>query len=239
MKKFNLLKLFPTFVLILTVGCSPNTNDPEFLNKIEGRYLFTADETVNVYSKDNMVLLEWRGADAIKPSKINDDIFYVKEMNAKIKFLTNPEDQKEYLVFLPKNKDDKIEYIHKKLSVEEKTPSEYLANSEFEKALEGYQAIQAKDSMSPLLNWWEFDRKGRRYQDIDSLELAMGIFKINAVLHPKEPDVYVRLGRAYLTSKDTVNALTNYKKALEFDSGNRRLKERIEELQGKEAENTN
>jgi len=239
MRKNIIHKLFPTLALVIMVGCSSNSNDPEFLKKIEGRYLFTADEIVNVHSKDNFLLLEWRGAEAIKPSKINDDTFYVKEMNAKIQFLTNPNDQKEYLVFVPKDTDGKIEYIHKKLAADEKIPSEYLANSEYEKALKGYLAIKIKDSLSPILKRRGFRNKGYNYLRKDSIQLAIDVFKINIALHPTKSNPYDNLGEAYLQSKDTVNALTNYKKALEYDSGNRRLKRTIEKLQGKEVENTN
>ncbi len=190
MKKIILHTFFPSLALLIVVGCSSNSNDPEFLKKVEGRYLFTPDEIVSVHSKDNMILLEWRGADAIKPSKINDDTFFVKEMNAKIQFLTNPDDQKQYLVFVPKDKDDKIEYIHKKLSTEEKIPSEYLANSEYEKALKGYLAIKEKDSLSPTLRRRGFRNKGYDYLRKDSIQLAIDVFKVNIALHPKKSNPY-------------------------------------------------
>ena len=217
-------------------SCKSTTNDPAFLKKIEGRYLYNADETVAVYAKENILLLEWRGANAIKPSKLDDATFYVKEMNAKIQFLTNPDDQKEYLVFLPKSKEDKIEYIHRKMSEGEKIPSEYLANGNYEKALEGYVAIKAKDSLNPILNRRRFRNQGYDYLRKDNIEMAIHVFKINIAIHPKESNPYDNLGEAYLKSKDTVNALTNYKKALEFDSGNKYLKRRIEKLQGKEVD---
>ncbi len=239
MKNTRFLNIFIVVFFLTALSCTSNSNDPEFLNKVEGRYLYTADEVVEVHSKDNILLMNWRGANDIAPSKLNDDTFYVKEMNAKIQFLTNPEDQNLYLIFLPKDSKDSIEFIHKKLETNEKTPNEYLENHEFDKALDGYLAIKAKDSMSPLLDYWYFDRKGRKYLENDSLEVAMKIFEMNAKLHPKVSNVYVRLGRTYLKSKDTVNALTNYKKALIYDSGNRRLKERIEKLENKEVEKSN
>jgi len=239
MKNNTSLKSFTVVLLLAMLGCSSNTNDPVFLKKVEGRYLYSDDEMITVHSKDNILLLKWRGAAAIEPSKINDDTFYVKEMNAKIQFLTNPKNNKEYLIFLPKNKEDSIEYVHVKMKTSDKIPSQYLEEHNYKKALEGYLAIKAKDSMSPLIDYWNLDRKGLKYQDSDSLEVAIEIFKLNVALHPKVADVYVRLGKAYLKSKDTASTLTNYKKALEFDSGNKHLKRRIEKLQGKGANNTN
>jgi len=239
MMNFRFLYSTLAISLFLLTSCTSNGNDPEFLNKVEGRYLYTADEVLKVHSKDNELLMNWRGANAIKPSKLNEDTFYVKEMNAKIQFLTNPNDQKLYLVFVPKDTKDSIKYIHKKLDNNEKTPSEYLANNEYEKALEGYLTIKKQDSMSPLLNHWDFNRQGYRYLRNDSIEKALMVFKINAALNPKISNVYDSLGEAYLKSKDTANALTNYKKALEYDSGNRRIKRRIEKLENKEAKNSN
>ena len=229
-----------TLVVLFTIfSCTSNTNDAAFLEKIEGRYLFSADETVTIYAKDNILLLEWRGAQAIKPSKIDDNTFYVKEMNAKIQFLTNPGDKKEYLVFLPKKKEDTIEYIHRKMEVDEKIPSEYLANGNYKKALEGYLAIKSKDSLNPILNRRGFSNKGYNYLRKDSIQMAINVFKINVAMHPTKSNPYDNLGEAYLQRKDTTNALTNYKKALEFDSGNRRIKRIIEKLQGKEVNNNN
>lgn len=238
MKQVNLLLYSLTLTLIFQ-SCTSNSNDPDFLIKVEGRYLYTEDETVKVYSKENILLLNWRGAENIKPSKLNDNTFYVKEMNSKIQFLTNPQDQKQYLVFLPKEKEKQIEFIHAKVSDDFKLPSEFLEEGNYTKALEGYLAIKAKDSMSPILNRRGFRDKGYNYLRLDSIDLAIKIFKINVALHPTKSNPYDNLGEAYLKNKDTLNSLANYKKALEFDSGNRRIKGTIEKLQGKEAIKTN
>jgi len=239
MKKNNFFKILVTLTFFAILSCTSNTNDTAFLKKVEGRYLYTDDEIVTVHSKGNILLLEWRGAKAIQPSKINDDTFYVKEMNAKIQFLTNTKDNKEYLVFLPKNKKDSIEYTHVKMKASDKIPSQYVEEGNYEKALEGYLTIQAKDSLSPILNRRNFTRKGYNYLRNGAIDLAIKVFKINVALHPTKSNPYDSLGEAYLKSKDTANALTNYKKALKFDSGNRRIKRTIEKLQGKEANNTN
>lgn len=238
MKQVNLL-LFGLSLTFILLSCTSNSNDPDFLEKVEGRYLYTDDETVKVYSKDNVLLLDWRGADNIKPSRLNDNIFFVKEMNSKIQFLTNPQDQKQYLVFLPKEKEKKIEYIHVKVDSDFKLPSQHLEEGNYTKALEGYLAIKAKDSLNPVLNRQGFRDKGYNYLRRDSIDMAIKIFKINVALHPTKSNPYDNLGEAYLKNKDTVNSLANYKKALEFDSGNSRIKDTIEKLQGKEVNKTN
>ena len=238
MKYFNTtLLVFATALMMMS--CTSNTNDPEFLEKVSGRYLFNADETVLIYAKDDVLLLDWRGATAIEPSKLNDDTFYVKEMNAKIQFLTNPADQKDYLVFLPKNKEDSIEYVHKKMDADEKIPSKHLEDGNYQKALEGYLAIKKQDSLSPIIRHWDINRKGYYHLRKGETDLAIDIFKINVALHPTEPNVYDSLGEAYLKTNDTIKAIENYEKALKYDSGNNRLKRKLEKLRGEEVNNTN
>ena len=231
--------LFGIITLTILLGCNSNSNDPDFLSKVEGRYLYTEDESLEVYAKDNILFLDWRGAENIKPSKLNDSTFFVKEMNAKIQFLTNPKDENLYLVFLPKEKEKQIEFIHLKIDDDYKFPSEYLEEGNYTKALEAYLTIKAKDSLNPILNRRGFRDKGYKYLRRDSIDLAIKIFKVNTILHPRQSNPYDNLAEAYLENKDTLNAITNYKKALEFDSGNNRLKRTIENLQGKAEDKTN
>lgn len=54
--------------------------------------------------------MEWRGAKKIKPLKVDDTTFFVKEMNEKIQFLVNPENQTTYIVLVPKE-ENKPSYI--------------------------------------------------------------------------------------------------------------------------------
>ena len=89
------------FFLSLTIlyNCTQKSNNSEFINKVSGRYLYNSDEVVEAYFKENELYLIWRGAKDIKPIKLEENIFYVKEMNEKIQFLTNPDDQKKLYSF--------------------------------------------------------------------------------------------------------------------------------------------
>ena len=71
MKNNNSLKAFIVSFLLIVASCTSNTNDEAFLKKVEGRYLYSGDETVEIYSKENVLLIDWRGANAIEPSKID------------------------------------------------------------------------------------------------------------------------------------------------------------------------
>ena len=233
MNRYTPLQLITVILVFISSSCTSNTNDPEFLENVSGRYLYTEDEVIKVYSNDAKLLLDWRGAEAIEPKKIDDDTFYVKEMNAKIAFRTNPEDQKDYLVFLPKKKNDTIAYIHKKVAEDYKLPSQYLKEGNYEKALESYLNIQAKDSLNPIVARRRLNNLGYRHLRADEFEKAIAVFKINIALYPNSKNPYDSLAEAYEKKKDTVNSLIYYKKVLDIDSDNSRAKRKIKELEKK------
>ena len=229
------LKYFSFFILLIFIySCSNNTNDPEFIKKVTGRYLYNSDEVVEVYFKENELYMVWRGAKSIKPLKVNENTFYVKEMNEKVQFFTNPENQKEYIVLVPKEENSTIKYNYRKLEDQEKIPREYLKNNEFDKALEGYLTIKEKDSLDLLINEDDLNDLGYTALRENNFNEAINIFKINVALHPTSYNVYDSLGEALLKSGDTVQALVNYKKSLVYDSGNKRIKETIKRLELKE-----
>lgn len=240
MNNFGNYFFYILITLFLITSCTSNSNDAEFLKKVEGRYLYNSDEIIKVYaSEDNKLLIDWRGAEGIIPLKTDENTFFVKEMNEKIQFLTNPADQKLYLVFVPKEDGKASKYVYVKVSDTLKLPSEYLAEGNFEKALEGYLTIKEKDSLSPIIDSWKLNRMGYDYIQKNNLEMAITIFKLNVALHPKKSNGYDSLAEAYQRNKDTANAMINYKKALQINPDSRRAKGQIEKLQGKQLDKTN
>ena len=221
------------FLFIISINCTKPTNSDAFIENVTGRYLYDSDQVIEVYFKDKVLLLTWKGIKDIKPMKFDDDIFFVKEMNEKITFKTNPQDQKEYLVLLPKEEGAEITFNFKKLEKNELTPSEYLANDNFEEALAGYIAIQQKDSLNIAVNENEMNAIGYYHLGRNEIQKAINVLKINAVLHPNSDNVFDSLGEAYLKSGDTLQAIVNYKKALAIDSGNRRAKNVVEKFDKK------
>ena len=230
--KFNYFFFFIVFVLFY--GCSNNFNDPEFIKKASGRYLYNSDEVIHIYFEENEMFMEWRGAKNIKPLKVNDSTFFVKEMNEKIQFLTNPANQQQYIALVPKEESKPIAYNFMKLKEGEKVPSEYLANKEFDKALEGYLAIKKKDSKDSSINENYLNSLGYKALREKNFEIAKAIFKINVALYPNSSNVYDSLGEAYMKIGDTLHAIENYKKSLIFDSGNKRAKNQLKKLEKKE-----
>lgn len=221
-----------TLLLIFIVSCTDTSNSEEFIKKTTGRYLYNSDELITVYFKENTLFLDWRGASAIKPLKIGENTFFVKEMNEKIQFLKNPNNGKEYLVFVPKE-NEPIQFNFKKLAPTEKIPSEYLANNEFDKALEAYINIQKKDSLDPVIKEQHFNRLGYQKLKEKKYEKALQIFKINITLYPNSSNVYDSYADALRNSGDTIQAIEYYKKSITLDSGNRNAKRFIEKYDKK------
>ena len=126
--KFNILTAL--IIGFFLISCSSSNNSDEFIAKYEGRYLYNSDEVLEVYFENNDLFIKWRGANSIKPLRVTDNTFYVKEMNEKIQFLTKPESNKEYIGLVPKVDTVALIYNYKKLGENENIPSEYLRENE-------------------------------------------------------------------------------------------------------------
>ncbi|RLD73595.1 MAG: hypothetical protein DRJ07_20625 [Bacteroidetes bacterium] len=212
------------------IGCQKEGNSPEFIKKATGRYLFNSDEVIEVFFKENELYINWKSA-SIHPLKLNDTTFFVKEMNEKIQFLIHPEDQNIYMVLLPKNKTESLEYRVKKMINGEKIPSEYLKSNEFDKALIAFLLLKKTDSLDPVINEGYLNKIG--YQELreKNYKYAIDIFKINVALYPNSSNVYDSLGDAFRKRSDTAQAIINYKKSLELDSSNLRIKRKLNKLE--------
>ena len=218
----------------ITFGCTSTSNNPEFIKQATGRYLYNSDEVIQIYFKESELYMEWRGAKSIKPLKINDTTFFVKEMNEKIQFLTNLSNQQDYIVLVQKDESKQLEYNYKKLSENEKIPGEYLKNNEFDKALEGYLNIQKNDSLDTAIKESNFNSFGYKELRKDNFEKAIQVFEINVALYPNSSNVYDSLGEAFMKSGDTIQAIIHYKKSLKLDSGNKRAKRQLKKLEKKD-----
>lgn len=210
--------------------CSKSSNSLEFITQTSGRYLYNSDEIIEIYFDNNDLIMKWHGADKIKPIKLKDDIFFVKEMNEKIQFVTNPNDNKLYISLIPKENNTATTYNFRKLNSKEDIPGHFLKNNEYDKALNGYLAIQQKDSLDISINEMDFNSKGYDELSDNNFEDAIQIFKINVALYPNSSNVYDSLGEAFMKNGDTIQAIENYKKSLSLDSGNKRAKRQIKKL---------
>ncbi len=217
------------FFTTLFTACKSDNNSEEFINSSSGRYLFNANETIEVYFKDNVLFVKWRNKE-LKPLKVNDSTFYVREMNEKLIFNTSH----NQIQLAPKREHHDIKYVFAKLKLGEKTPKEHLNDNNYEKALEGYLAIQKKDSLSKIIRQRTLNRLGYAYLRDHETTKAIHVFKINTILYPKSSNAFDSLGDAYLKNNDTLNAIENFEKALTINSENRGSRKKLNELTKKE-----
>ena len=219
--------LYTLSFLVLLVSCTSQKNTEEFIKNTEGRYLFNANEVLEIYFKDQILHAKWRGNDDIEILKVNDSAFYMKELNEKVLFVNKPS---MHIELAPKTEHKGVIYNFKKLDKGEKTPSEYFLAKEFDKALIAFKKIQEKDSLNPAIRQRNINSLGYDFIRKNKVDSAIEIFKINVALYPKTSNVYDSLGEAYIRKKDTVNALANFKKALSINPENRSAKKYLKRL---------
>lgn len=223
------------YLLILTsVACSKKVNySSEFQEETSGRYLYNYDMVIDVYYENNKLFLKWLGEEVIKPIALDENTFFVADLYKKFHFVQHPETQKRYLSVVSEDDENKITYDYVKVADSFKTPSMHLKNKEYQKALKGYLAIKKEDSTSVFINERDFNRKGYEFLREKQFTDAIEVFKINVALYPNSDNVYDSLADGYLRSGDSLNALINYKKALELNTGNKRAKEYVNKLKSK------
>ncbi|PQJ23198.1 lipopolysaccharide assembly protein LapB [Tenacibaculum sp. SG-28] len=213
------------FLAAFLFSCSRSVNSREFITKATGRYYFNSDETIQVYFKNEKLLINWRNKELI-PTRINDSTFYVKEMNEKLVF-----DTINNKITLAKKREHKeLTYVFEKLKEGEKTPREYLNENNYEMALAGYLKIQNKDSLDKTISSSTLRKLTRSFTRNKKYTKAINTAKINSILHPKQSMPFYFLGNAYLKNKDTINAKIAFKKALEINPENYRAQDNLETL---------
>ncbi|MGB1308281.1 MAG: tetratricopeptide repeat protein [Oceanihabitans sp.] len=226
MKK-NILKFYLLLVLVI-VSCSKKIEySPEFIKETSGKYLYNQDELIEVYYKNNKLYLNWREAEKLEPLIIDEKTFFMVDMYKKFRFVQDPTTKKRYLAILPEDNKKELTYDFLKVPDTFKTPSMYLKNKEYKKAVLGYLEIKKKDSTSTIIEESKFNSYGYELIRKKEMEHAIQVFKINVALYPNSSNVYDSLGDAYLRNNDSLQAFNNYKKALELNNGNRRAKKYV------------
>ena len=219
--------VFALFVSLVFINCTSQKNSEDFMYATSGRYLFNANEILEIYFQDAEMHAKWRGNDDIELLKVNDSSFYMKALNEKMLFVSKPE---MHIELAPKTEHKGVIYNFKKLKTGEKTPGEYFKAKEYHKALAAFKAIQAKDSTNETVGEWRLNRLGYRFVREQKYDEALEIFKINTQLYPKSSNVFNSLGEAFYLKKDTVNAIFNFKKSLSINPENRNSKRFIKRL---------
>lgn len=226
-----------TVVLVLLVtSCSNSINYTEAIKtETSGRYLYNADAVIDVSYKDNVLYLNWKGAE-VKPVALDERTFFVPDMYQKLRFVKQPKTQKAYLAIIPENESDSISYAYLKVSDTFKTPSMHLKAKNYEAALQGFMAIKEQDSTSDFINEREFNSIGYDFMRNQEYADAVAVFNLNTKLHPDSDNTYDSLAEGYLKLGDSVLAFTNYNKALAMNPSNKRAKTFVSNYKKKESD---
>ncbi|WP_438976548.1 tetratricopeptide repeat protein [Polaribacter sp.] len=219
--------LFILFTFILLTSCTSQKNKDSFIKATSGRYLFNANEVLEIYFEDAIMHAKWRGNDDIELLKVNDSAFYMKELNEKMLFVSKP---KMHIELAPKTEHKGVIYRFDKMEKGEKTPSEYFNDKEYDKALTAFKTIKEKDSLNPNVSERRLNTLAYRFLRNEEYDEAKELFKINMALYPNSSNVYDSMGDLYFSKKDTVNAIIYYKKALAINPENRSSKARLNKL---------
>lgn len=221
--------LLSLFFIIIVSSCSKRIDySPEFIEQTSGRYLFNQDAVIDVFYENDKLFLKWKGEDKIKTIALDNNTFFVADMYKKFQFVQHPKTKEWYLSEITDGHENEVSYDYLKVADSFKTPSMYLKDKVYDKALLGYLEIQKQDSTSVFINEGDFNRLGYDFLRENQYQDAINVFKMNVALYPESDNVYDSLADAYLRSGDSLQAFVNYSKALEYNSGNKRAKNYVE-----------
>ena len=127
------------------------------MDATSGRYLFNANEVLEIYFEDEEMHAKWRGNDNIELLKVSDSAFYMNELNEKMLFVSKPE---MHIELAPKTEHKGVNYYFEKMKKGEKTPSEYFDDKEYKKALLAFKKIKEKDSLNPNISEYRLNKLG-------------------------------------------------------------------------------
>ena len=212
--------------LCFFISCNNSENTQEFMNTSKGKYLFNSNETIEVYFKDRILKIKWRGKN-LKPIKVNDSSFYVKEINEKLVFMSKPE---MHIELAEKREHKGEKFYFKKIAQEEKTALEYFKNKEYTNALNAYIKIQQNDSLDPVIDLYRLNSMANKYIRANKIVEAKELILINIALYPQKSLVYDSMGDAFKKENDTVKAIEYYKKSLVINPENRNSLRNLEKL---------
>lgn len=214
--------------LFFAQSCSKSIQYSEELKqRTAGKYQFNDDDIMIVSYEDNTVFLKWRGV-KIKPVALDSNTFFVPDMYKKLRFVQHIESKDTYLSIIPEDDSGTTTYDYIKLPDNYKTPSQHLDDGSYDLALQGYLKIREKDSTSSFISERKFNNMGYRFLREKKYDDAIGVFKMNVELHPNSGNVYDSLAEGYLRSGDSLQAFSNYTKALEINKNNKGAQQYID-----------
>ncbi len=188
------------------------------IESFKGRYRFEEYATITVFAKGNRLFYQKLAEDPEELYKIADKTFIRRNWEDKVQFLTNPADNKPYLVSSPDG--EPIAYKYPRMKDDEKVPYEWILSGQFDKALAAYQEVKTQHPDNPAVEEGNLNQLGYQFIRSKDAKKAIDIFKINTLLYPTSSNAFDSLGEAYMLNGDKEMAKKSYALSLEFDPKN-------------------
>jgi CubicO group peptidase (beta-lactamase class C family) len=110
-------------------------------------------------------------------------------------------------------------------------PYELLMAGRVNEAVEAYKKIKREHPEDAGASEDHLNNLGYGLLQQKKVAEAIAVFKLNVELYPQSWNVYDSLGEAYMVNGEKEMAITNYKKSLELNSGNRNGAAMLKKLQ--------
>ncbi len=201
--------------------------------KVVGRYNHSGS-LVKISQQDGQLKMTPNDGEAIAIHRVGENMFACETMDTLIRFSNNEDIGQSQIEFhKPWEKETHSSNIARRLKDDEKLPSEWLSEGEFDKALAGYLAMQKENPDLPAIQEDRLNSFGYQLIGNDQLETATGIFRINTILYPNAFNAFDSLGEAYLAAGKTELGILNYKKSLELNPENSNATQVLEGVEAK------
>lgn len=101
---------------------------------------------------------------------------------------------------------------------------------EVTEAVDAYRKIKLEKPANNAVQEARLNDLGYALLRENKLAESIAIFTLNVEMYPKSSNVYDSLGEAYMKSGNKELAISNYRKSLELDPGNKKAADMLEKL---------
>ena len=105
-----------------------------------------------------------------------------------------------------------------------------ISNENTSVAIEQYHTLKKNHPDKYIFRERELNRLGYRLLELGKIDASIAIFKLNTEAFPDASNTYDSLGEAYLKKGNTELAITNYKKAMALNPGNKSASKALAKL---------
>ena len=204
--------------------------------KLVGRYDHSGS-LLTISHTDDQLQIATGANDPKNIYRVGEDTYATHSMRSLIRHATDAATGQSRIHFQRPWDDGPNQYdVARRLADDEKLPSEWLAEGEFDKALAGYIQMKESDPNVPAVQEERLNSIGYELVNHQQLDQAIDIFRINTILYPNAFNTFDSLGEAYLQRGDQELGILNYKKSLELNPENSHAASVIEKWKSQQVE---